>query len=561
MQARITCSIACLAAVACGLPGLAQDSPLSLYTSDVAVVIRLKEPDRTIENVAGLVDQIQPGMGPQVRQSTPMLGNVIANPTLTGVDQTRDWYAGVYLHQDAEPVVVFGIPAVSPEDLAGAVGEGMQTSVHGTWVLYTDGESIPSVADDKTAESLFSERARTTFDAGDASLFVNVSHVAQVYADQLEEGQEQALEALNNLRFLMPDDNAGMNFGPILEMYGGLAEGLFQGINDALSLTVTVNAGKEGIAIEELVEFRDGSVSSDFLAGMPTSSMDLMDQLPGDGVMYYGFSGGVAALTRWSLELSAGIFQDESEGEAFNELLKQIDELEFGSLVAGVRVGDVETGLLQVTGIAEAKPMEKVREFTRKSSQAMGGIDIDGFRQEVTVQENAEEYGAHQADVVTVKQTYDEDADPFGIQNRVQEALFGPAGMQTRLIYLEDKYLSTLGGGRQAMEGLLAAVESGKESSLAKARTGYMEQTNMLALIDIPTLVAEGLRAASKLEDLELPVTDQMVESLNLGRSYLGIAVGAEQNGLRCRTRIPAEQMVGIAKLGVLFMALQAQQF
>lgn len=561
MQCRVTFTIAGLFAVACGLPGIAQDSPLPLFTNDVAVVIRLKEPDRTIENVAILVDQIQPGLGQQVRQSAPLLGNAIANPTLTGVDQSRDWYAGVYLHQDAEPVVVFGIPAVSTDDLAAAVGEQMQTSVHGTWVLYTDGESIPAIADDTTAASLFSERSKTAFDAGDASLFVNVSHVAQVYADQLEEGQEQALEALNNLRFLMPDD-AGMNFGPVIELYGGLAEGLFQGINDALSLTVTVKAGKEGVAIEELVEFRDGSVSSDYLSGMPTSSMDLLDRLPGEGLIYYGFSGAMAAMMRWSLELSAGMFQEPATAEAFSELLQQIDELEFGSMVASVHVGDIDSGLLQVAGIAEAGPLEKVREFTRQSSRALGGIEVDGFKQEVSVQENAEMHGDHSADIVTVKQTHNEASDPFGIQNRVQEALFGPDGMQTRLIYLEDKYLSTLGGGAQAMQNLLASKESGAGAAdLAKYRAEFMEQTNLLALIDIPNLVAQGLRAASRIEDLDLHITDQMVDSLDLSRSYLGFAIGAEANGLRCRTRIPAEQMVGIAKLGVLFMALQAQQF
>src|SRR5690606_5155632 len=102
----------------------AEETPLSFFASDVDVVIRLREPDQTFEKLIGLANQIQPGAGDQIKaQQDAILGRMISNPTLTGVDQSRDWYAGVYTHSDSPPTVVFAIPAVKSEDFKSALGE------------------------------------------------------------------------------------------------------------------------------------------------------------------------------------------------------------------------------------------------------------------------------------------------------------------------------------------------------------------------------------------------------------------------------------------------------
>lgn len=560
MRAPLAVLTATVLLLACEASAPAQDSPLQFYSSDAAVILRLKSPDRATEAVATLVNQIQPGLGPQVQQQmSGMLGQAISNPAKIGVDDTRDWMVGVYLSQEEEPIVVFAIPAIDADDMVAALGDEMTTSVEGKWVLYTDSESIPRTIGDAHVGTLFSPRTKTAFDGGQLSLFVNVGRLAEIYQLQLEQTQEQVYEGLNALRFAAPD--VGFDLGLIIGFYSALAEGVFQGISDSTAFVASMTIDRQGLGIEKLVEFRGGSESATALSRLPNSKMELMSQLPENAVVYYGLSGGAKELTRWSVKLSGGMLADEEDSRNIDEVLKGLDDIEFGQMVAALRIGSVETGLLRISGIGQATPGERFKQFSREGVNAIRNLEFPGVKQETILEVDVETFDDLTGDVMTLKQEFDEDMDPLGIQEKMNRYLFGPEGMQMRYVYLDDKYLSTTGGGSQTMKELVASLKAPPKSALDGPRQNLLAEANLLLLADVPRMVADSLQAASAIEDFPFSIDEQMIRNLNLVPSYLGFAVGTEENVIRVKTHLPVDQLTGFAKLGILFAALQGQGF
>ena len=70
--------------------------PTDLLHKDAAVVVRLKAPDTTVKDLAAFIDKVQPGFGAIVQGQASTLGLAINNPTLAGVDMTRDWYIMIF---------------------------------------------------------------------------------------------------------------------------------------------------------------------------------------------------------------------------------------------------------------------------------------------------------------------------------------------------------------------------------------------------------------------------------------------------------------------------------
>lgn len=543
-----------------GSTSSAQDSALELFSSDVDVVVRLAEPDQTIENIVALVNGAQPGFGEIARGAiTPNLGQAISNPSMTGVDQSRDWYVGAYSNGKSEPLVVFAIPAVDADDFVAALGDGFKSSVHGKYVLYTDKGELPEVpASSKSMAKSMSESAQETLELGAVSIHVNSKHLVGVYGDELDTAYDQALEGLNQLRFAMPQD-AGVNLGPIIEMYGAMAEKLFQGVKDSRSLTVAVSLGAEGVRIEEYIEFGNGSKSSRKLAELPTSDMADFARLPEGAFTYYGMSGGMADMIKWSMDLTAGMAENEETREKLDKAFVTLDEVTFGSMVGTMTISDAENGMIQATSIARIDPVDKFKDYMRSSIQLMNGIELPGLTQTSTIDEEAETYGDHKADIVTVKQEYDDNFPQAEMQKKFQEMMFGSAGIQSRVIYMDDLYLTVMGGGPAATKKAVEGLESSSNDGINEPRKVLMDKVNFIVLIDLPSGVAAGLKVASQLDEFPIPLDSQMIDNLNLAPSYIGFGIAAEENALRCRTDVPIKQIQGIAKLAMLFAGMRNQ--
>lgn len=546
---RILCTVVLLCA---GVSAHAQDNPLQYFTSDVDLIIRLREPDQTATKVIQLVNKVQPGAGDLLEaQQSAALGAMISNPSLTGVDQSRDWYAGVYFREEGKaPLVVFAIPALRTEDLVSAMGDRMKTKVEGKIVLYTDGDEIPTASAENSAAKSLDEAATKTLTTGDLCVYVNVDHLSHVYAEQIDLLQDKTLEALNQIRFTQQQTGVDMN--AVVEMYGSLAEGLFQGIEDSQNSVFSISLSETEVFCKSTIAFASDSASSKLLAKNPPSEMPLLSKLPANLPYYYGMDLEVDDLIEWGMRVTAGMIEDKAASDNIQAATKKLETVTFGGMVGALDIADSTNGAFRSYSLMTAEPINVVKSVFREIAGAMPTISNSLYTQSFKFQIDAETYGDEKADVTTVVQEFNEEADPLGMQKMLQNVMFGESGMDSRTLYRKDSYVQTVGGGEKAMRDFLKAIDGTRTNSLEKAREGLMPKANLYQFVDLAGLIAKGLRVASQLEGFPLPLNKPMIDSLGLQPSYIGMAGGSEANRVNLELRIPVEQIVGVAKLGVM---------
>jgi hypothetical protein len=547
-----------LCALAVGGFASAADSPLTAFSDDTDVVVRIKAPQATIDKAAALVEAVQPGFGAMVRQNAVALGALISNPSLAGVDQSKDWYIGVFTNGQEEPSVVFGIPVTDAAAAQGALGDGMKSKAHGTWLFYSDDEdAIPAGPKaDAAIEATMKGEAATVFDKGDIAVFVNLAHLMESYSDELTAGVEQAKQALEQI-----PPQPGTDPEQVKKMYADMINYTVQGLKDSQQLTVALNVGAEGIAIEDYLGFTPSSQTATMLAGQTTSAMTLAAKLPADSVMIFGASGDTKRLIDWGMTMTKNMAPKTPEAQkAFDDFIKGAASLKFGSMVGAMSFQKSDSGMFKNVVIMEVNPAQKYKELARTMTKSMPLVESPGMKQETKIETDAETYGASKADIVTIKQEFDEATDPTGMARQMQAMMFGPNGIQSRVVYLQDKFVTTMGGGKATMMEALKAVDGTATSpAVAQFRKGLIDSPNVLFLVDVPGLVIQGMKVASGIPGVPFNVNQQMLDSLKFDKSFMGFTAAAEKNAVRAKTRIPVEQLRSIFSLGMTWQAMQQQ--
>jgi hypothetical protein len=549
---------AMLVALAAGGLASAAESPLSAFPNTTDVVIRIKAPKTTVDKAASLVEAIQPGFGAMVRQNAVALGGLISNPTLQGVDQTKDWYIAVTTKGQEEPAVVFGIPVTNADMAKSALTEGQKSKVHGTWLFYSDDEAaLPaSLTSSSAIETAMKGEPNTVFDKGDIAVYVNLAHLIEAYGNEITAGVEQAKQALSQI-----PPQPGVDPEATKKVYADIIDYTVQGLRDSVQCTVAFNVGAEGIAVEDYLSFTPRSKTSTLLGEQKTSAMELAAKLPPDAVMIFGASGDTKRLVDWGLSMTKNMTaQTPAASKALDDFMNGITNLKFGSMVGAMSFKQSDSGLLQNVVVMEVNDAQKYKDLARAMSKGLGKIEAQGLKQETTIEADAESYGSVKADIVTVKQEFDDTADPTGQARQMQAMMFGPNGMQSRVVYQKDKFITTLGGGKEAMTEALKAVDSStKSDAVTTYRKGLIESPNILFLVDVPGLAVQGLRVASGIPGVPLNINPAMLDSVKFDKSFMGFAAAAEKDAVRARTRIPVEQLKSIFSLVMTAQTMQQQ--
>jgi len=547
---------AMLVALAVGGLASAADSPLSAFADTTDVVIRVKAPKTTVDKTASLVEAIQPGFGAMVRQNAVALGALISNPTLQGVDQTKDWYIAVISNGQEEPSVVFGIPVTNAEMAQSALGENLKSKVHGGWLFYSENEeALPaSLTASAAIEATMKGEPTTVFDKGDIAVFVNLAHLVEAYGDEINAGIEQAKAGIAQI-----PAQPGMDPEATQKIYSDMVDYVVQGVRDSVQVTVAFNVGAEGIAIEDYLSFTPKSPTAALLGEQKTSAMDLAAKLPADAVMIFGASGDTKRLIDWSMAMTKNmVAQTPDASKALDTFMTGIKDLKFGAMVGALSFQPGDSGLFRNVVVLEVDDAQKYKTLARSMSKSMGKIEAPGLKQETTLEADAESYGSAKADVVTIKQEYDDSADPTGQARQMQALMFGPDGIQSRVVYQKDRFITTVGGGKEAMTEALKAVDSStKSEAVATYRKGLIESPNLLCLVDVPGLVVQGMRVASGIPGVPLNINPAMLDSLKFDKSFMGFAAAAEKDAVRARTRIPVEQLRSLFSLVMTAQAMQ----
>jgi hypothetical protein len=535
---------------------VAAQEPLEHIPAQADLVLRLKAPQQTIEKVASLAEAVKPGAGEMVRQSASKLGEAIRVPGLAGVDQSRDWYIVLSAKPGGRPDVFFAIPTTDADKLTAALPERMVSRVEEDWVIYSGtADEIPDPAEPGSGiSSVMTAESAAVFARGDLSLFINTAHLTDVYTDQIAKGRTQIDAVLQQIAAVAASQSNGVNMETIMGMYGTMIQGAFQGLEDSRGCSVAFLVDAEGLQIEKHLAFADGSKTAQALEDNPTSEMQSLSRLPAGAAGYFGIHGDMQRFIDWGWSINASLLaNDPGKTQKFEVIKQQWQEIEFGEMVGAFELGSADDGLFQYRAIVEAQPISKVRDGMREMMDVLGTIKTAGMTQTMTLKPDAETIGSHSIDLLTVKQEFDPSADPSGAQQKVQEMMFGPGGMISRIAFLDGRYAQTMGGGREAMESLLKSLDHPSGENLPDAREGLNETSNVLVLVDVPRVAVSGLTFAGTIPDVSLPVNADELAQIELEGSYLGYTLATETDALRVRVNVPVEQFRGIVSLVELF--------
>jgi hypothetical protein len=552
-----------LCTLAAQLP--AADSPLAAFDSNADVVIRLKSPQATIEKAAGMAAAADEKMAQQVRDNAPFIGVLISNPSLAGVDQEKDWYVVVHAHEDADPSVVFVIPATDAEAQQAGISAKMTKFARDGWVFYGEDKAAIEALQSQTSPpsasitSEIDEDSQAVFDAGDLSIFLNVDHLTEVYKDQLDEASGQFAQQLNR--------QAGvLQMVPGLDLQGTIEGGTTGGadiIKDTRSLTTALSFSENGLHIETFAHFKEDSKTAEAIADHPGHPLKTIGQLPPGAVLYFGLSSSLSQGVEQGLASSASIAEPTDEQQKqLKELEEKLKGVEYKSFALALGLGHRETGLLRIASITEASPTAPVREFKQAAGDLMDAeLEGQGIKQEADYEADAEQAGDQSIDVLTVTTTVDPNVNPFfgSIIKQIQGLLLGPEGMVSRFSYWDDKYLYTLGGGADAMQEAVEAVDSTESNGTTEFREGLIEEPNVVALLDVQRIAYRALKAAAETPELGIPADPALANSEEPAPSYVGFSLVTEPHALRTKTQVPSKQLYRIVQL-VIFARMVQQQ-
>jgi hypothetical protein len=549
------------------------EGPLDLIPANATAVVRLKSPESTIGKVGNFANAVQPGLGFMVQGQAPGLGVAISNPTLGGVDLKKDWHVAIFAVKNAEPAVVFVIPATDVKALQGGVDESFTFASKDSWVAYSQDEAVMELVEEcisggaDAASSAMDDRSSALFAGADLCVWVNLAGLTETFKTELEEADGNLDVLLEGLTAQIPA-TPGVNMDAVLEMYGKLGHGALHALRDSKAFSLGVTVSNTAITIDELLVVKARTDTDKYLAAQKTSKLDVLDRLPQNKHGYVAIHGDFKGLMEWGMSFATKIMEndDDTKGK-IEKLLSEMKDVEFGEMGWGFdfKDGEKDVGLIRGYSVSNVKPASKMRELAHQMGTAYK-MDFPGMKQDVTVEKDAESYGDLKGDVITIKQTFDEEANPAAkFQNLFQEVMHGKGGMVQRLVTKDDVMIQSIGGSQETMKEALAAYDAtpgtGKSDN-QKSRAGLLEEANIVGQVDLPNIAIVLARAVLATDQFPIPVPikAEQLEGLSVPRSYIGFSAGTVPQGIQLKTRIEAKTLQGFLQIVTYFQQQMQQQ-
>ncbi len=550
----------------------AADGPLAAFPKDTGVIVRLKNPQKTLQTAGELAVKVDRKEGVKVQLAGPMLGMAISNPSLKGVDMASDWWLGVFPQETGEPGVVFCIPATDAKAFQESVMGNYQFQTLEKHLIYTEHEASAAKIKEHIASkgtsisTLLDETSTAIWDEGDLSVFINVPQILKVYQGPFDQGVEKANQFIEQMPNLIPQQQTGgVDMKAIADMYAGMFKGLVQAVRDAEGCTAGLAITADGISVGEYVKFGDASETVKALSGQKPSNLELLNQLPKGRLGYGAAEFDTSALMKWGMEFSLKMATegDTEKENQMKKLMADYGKVKFQGMAVAFGLGDAKQGAIRATSVVKVDQAEKLRALSLETSKLMKEANFGGMKMKMTFQPEAETYGNLKADIVRAKYEVDPNQDPLQIQSKMNEIFYGPEGMVTRTLYMQDRMVQTIGGDKADVEAALDAQTGknavGKEAAYQATRKKLLPQANFIGLLDLPGTLASGMELAIQ-AGAPIPLNENDVKEVRGETSFLGFSVGMEKSGLKAKTVVPVEQMQGVARFVRKIEAARQQQ-
>jgi hypothetical protein len=538
----------------------AAEIPESAISSDACIVIRLKQPKNTMQNISGLLNQVDQSLTGLVSANLrTFLGRSLSNPDLAGVDRSRDMCVGVFLSQSKQPGLLYVIPASDSKVIKSALGKKYHLANHEKWVVYSEDKELvdQAVALVKSGNESFQDQmsssARNLYAAGDLSVFVNSQKMVKIYQPQLEQAGLKVNEALTQLSSTV-ESTPGVNMKPILAMYSGLAKVALQAVQDSKSYTTALKAGNDGVGLESLFEVQEGSVTDQLFQKNPPQGFAQLGKFPADQLAYFAGAGNTDALVTWGLDFTAQMFdedrQDTADKAKYEKIVKEIRKLKFGGYYFSFELGKLSDGVLNAYTISEVEPSKKMRNYTREMMSLMQNLSLPGIKQHITLTPDAEKVGNETVDLTVIKQEVDPEIDPLQVQKRMLEILYGPQGITNRMAYPKGKALQAMGATasmKKFMDALNASADSKQisqnQAAFKTARKQGLRKANILAMIDVPTSMAKGHNIFAESQQKQGFFSEELLKKEGITVSYLTFSLTMGKQSMATKTYVPVQNL------------------
>ena len=222
----------------------------------------------------------------------------------------------------------------------------------------------------------------------------------------------------------------------ILEIYGEMGHGALQALRDSSSFSIGISVGNTAITIDELLIVKARTKTDEYLSSQKPSTLGVLAKLPQNKHGYMAMHGDFKGLMEWGMRSATKVIDGDAETKKdIENMLAEMKDVDFGEMGWGFHLddGDGDAGLIRGYTVSNVKPAAKMREAAHKMGSAYK-MDLPGMKQKVTVEKDAESYDGVSADLITIKQTFDEEANPAAaFQNMFQELFHGKGGMVQRL--------------------------------------------------------------------------------------------------------------------------------
>ncbi len=540
---------------------------LDVVPDSASVVLRLKTPQATLGRLADYVNVVQPGFGEAIRGNLPALGLLISNPSLAGVDAEKDWWAIVFIEGRQKPMVVFVVPTTDAQAVKEVLPSGWQFHAVDKLAIYSEDEAALNKVRDRVigkGTSLWSKTdavSKKLFDASDVSTFINLKQLTQAFANELDQAEPSLDGFLAQMSALIPDQQR-TQMAMVLDVYRSLGKVAVQGVRDSNSLTMGLKFSKDAIRFEDRLQVAEGTKTAKFLSLQPTSDFSLLAQLPADKSVYFGAKADMQGMIDWSMKLTKSMLANGTDEQkaAFDKSAKDMRDLEWDQIGGYFDLDASGEGALRGGTVSEVTPTDKLREITKVMMNAVGAMQLPGFKQTITMESTSARIGGLPVDQLTLKQEVDESADPLGIQKKMMAVLHGPDGMKQFMLFQPKRSLQTIGGDVVQLETLVKTLGASpvKDSAVAVARKSYTEKANIIALADVARLIGNGVKIAAREQVLPAGAS-AAIDDLKLQPSFLGMSIACEPTAVSAQFEIPAVQAQGIAKIVTTIMMLRMQ--
>lgn len=561
MLALRTVMIALVVGVFGGPTLKAAEGPLAAFPKETGVVVRLKSPQKTLQTLGDLAVKVDRTEGVKVQLAGPVLGKLISNPTLKGVDMAGDWWLGVFPQETGDPGVVFCIPATDAKAFQESVMGNYQFQTMDKYLIYTENEAAAGKIKQHIASkgasisTLIDKTSTTIWDEGDLSVFINVPQILNVYRGPFEQGVQTANGFIEQMPNLVPRQQGGPDMKAIADLYAGIFKGLVQAVRDAQGCTAGIAVTADGISVSEYVKFGEASETAKALLKQKPSKLEMLGQMPKGQLGYAAADIDTSDLMKWGLQFSLKMATegDTEKENQMKKLIAQYEDIQFHGLAMAFRLGDAKQGAVRAATVIRVDQTQKLRELSKESAKLMGDYNFGGMKMKMTYQPEAETYGDLKADVARIKYEFPEQQNGVAeIQTKMNDMLYGPEGMVTRTLYMKDRMVQTIGGDKTDVQATLDAQNGknavGKDAAYTATRTKLLPEANFIGLLDLPGTLASGMGLAVE-AGAPVPLNDNDLKEIRGEASYLGVSVDLEGQGIKAKTVVPVQQMQGIAKL------------